>query len=148
MKKKRKSPQKFRLNITIVYYSNDAIQSFRKLLFDYFGNTSSILKLDFATSENIQVICEPDSNFVHNRYVIDMIYLRSSNQSWICRKELCEIVSTLHNQSKLYLQGVDICYQLQKMHKLYPFPSDFVRHLNYPYLEIHKKEGHTLCIKQ
>ncbi|MCX6195224.1 MAG: hypothetical protein NTY55_01060 [Flavobacteriia bacterium] len=65
-----------------------------------------------------------------------LIYFRSNYESNIHLKEFQKIIKDVFDYSNPFISGVEVLYQIQKHLKEYPFPSNFIGPLNYPYLEV------------
>ncbi|WP_443936838.1 hypothetical protein [Pedobacter sp. MW01-1-1] len=99
-----------------------------------------LYRLDYSISDGREIFSDlPNDN------PCDLIYLKATRHTSISAKDFQQLVNQMFSQAALF-GCVDIFFQLQKSLKDYPFPSDFVRPLNYPYLEIYENSQKKLYI--
>ncbi|MBP4139159.1 hypothetical protein [Flavobacterium geliluteum] len=130
-----KVKRKFRLNVLVSYSANLNINNYQNPIHSILKNFAWLYKLDYSIDSNTKVFdnIDIDSSFYSS---IDLIYFRSSAESTIDLKGFQKIIKDVFSYSNPFISGVEVLYQIQKHLKEYPFPNNFIRPLNYPYLEI------------
>lgn len=143
-----KSNRKYRLNIIITYYEGFDPTNYRTPLIQIFQNIAWLHKLDFATSIEHQFVLDDGLQLsaTHSKAVDDIVYLRQSSETRISIKDLRHLIDSLFDLSFLPCLGVEVGYQLQKALGKYPFPKNFLRFLNYPYVEVYKGNHSSLAV--
>ncbi|MFI3265225.1 MAG: hypothetical protein SNG38_08325 [Rikenellaceae bacterium] len=130
----------YRINIIVNYYfDNVNVNHYRQPIFDLLTNIAWLYRLEYAISEN--------HDFGLDEGEADLFYFRSTDQTYISRKDFDEIVTTLfRNGLSILSEGVDVARQYYKNLPQYPFPTSYYKPLNYPYTEVHNGDKVTLCI--
>ena len=146
--KKSNRIKRWRLNILVIYCDQMRANCYRFDILQVLKHLSSIYKLDYAISESHQFSSLPDSTEQStDKSIADIVYFRSNENSRVDVKELRLVIGNMfRNVPSLFVEGVEICNQLYKVLPEYPFPKDFYRPLNYPYIEFHKGSQKTLYI--
>lgn len=137
-----KSKKKFKLNVIVSYSKNVNSNNYRNPILTILKNFAWLYKLDYNIDVNTQAFGDIESDFYSEN---DLIYFRSTDQTQIDLKKFQKIISEVFVYNP-FLGGVEVGYQLQKALREYPFPKDFYRPLNYPYIEVHKGNQSELII--
>lgn len=127
--------KKFRLNVIVSYDANINIINYRNPILSIIKNFAWLYRLDYNIDENSQVFGDTESEF-HS--TVDLIYFRSTDLTSIDLKKFQKLISDVFGHLNPLLGGIEVFYQLQKALREYPFPNEYIRPLNYPYLEFHK----------
>jgi hypothetical protein len=134
----KKVKRKFRLNVCVSYSKNVNINNYRNLILSILENFALLYRLDYMIDVNTQVFGNVESDFYAAN---DIIYFRSTDLTQTDLKKFQKLISDVFPYNP-FLGGVEVGYQLQKHLREFPFPKDFYRPLNYPYIESHK-DGQT-----
>jgi len=153
--KKLKKKKVFRVNVVIHYWLEVDPYSYRAPLQELIRHLAWLYELEYAISENNPFEPVPNSSeHGHEKepLVADLVYLRSTKGTHIELKDLKRLIVDLAKKSFLPIAGVNMSYQLQKALSEFPFPKDYYRPLNYPYIEGHHNgevkvyiPKHALC---
>ena len=130
-----KNVKKFRLNVVVSYHKSVNVNNYRNPIHSIIKNFAWLYRLDYKIDVDSQVFGDIESDF---HLTVDLIYLRSSSETPIEAKAFRKLILDVFSHLNPFLGGVEVFYQLQKHLKEYPFPKNYIRPLNYPYLEIHK----------
>lgn len=126
----------FTINVLINYDETVNISNYREPLHAIFLNLSWLHGLDYSIDSNTLTF---DKVRTEINTTIDVVYLRSGINTNLTLKEIKEIIDLMVFKSIANIfSGVAIFYQTQVGSKGYPFPNEFYRPLNYPYVEFHK----------
>ncbi|MCT4646860.1 MAG: hypothetical protein N4A74_17860 [Carboxylicivirga sp.] len=138
----------WRLNVFVDYYDQQTANSYRFNTLELFKHLASIYKIDYSISIEHQFSIDNDSSEkTENKIICDLIYFRSNKYSRIERKDLRAAIDNMFKTvPSPFIEGVDIDTQLYKMLKKFPFPTDFYRPLNYPWIEHHSNSKKKLLI--
>ena len=128
-------PKKFRLNVIVSYNKNVNINNYRNPIHSILENFAWLYKLDYNIEANTQLFGETESELYST---VDLIYFRSTGLTPIPLKKFQKLISDVFVYESALLGGVEVFYQLQKHLREYPFPKEYIRPLNYPYVEYHK----------
>ncbi len=148
MNKKSNRIKRWQLNVFVDYYRQENVNSYRFNILELLKHLASIYKLDYAISVDHPFPFDDNlSNQLVNKDIIDLIYFRSNKNTRIERKEFRKAIDSMFRKvPSIFYEGVDIGTQLYKVLKEFPFPTDFYRPLNYPWIEHHKDSQITLLI--
>ncbi|MDP3679737.1 MAG: hypothetical protein Q8R22_02750 [Flavobacterium sp.] len=127
--------KKFRLNVIVSYDADININNYRNPILSIIKNFAWLYRLDYKIDENSQVFGDTESEF-HS--TVDLVYLRSTELTSMDLKKFQKLILDVFGHLNPLLGGVEVFYQLQKALREYPFPSEYIRPLNYPYLEFYK----------
>lgn len=138
--KKSNRVKHWRLNVLVTYFDQISADRYRFDILQLIKHLSSIYKLDYAINEDHQFSPESDSSEqLAHKSITDFVYFRSNKDSLVDAKELRSIIGCMfHTKNSLFLGTVDICTQLYKVLPQYPFPIEFYRPLDYPFVEFHQ----------
>lgn len=146
--KKSNLIKRWRLNVLVNYYDPMSANCYRFDILQLLKHLSSIYRLDYAISESHQFPSLPNSpEQSADRSIADLVYFRSNENSRFDVKEFRSVIGSMFRRvPSQFVEGVEICTQLYKVLPEYPFPNDFYRPLDYPYVEFHKGSQKTLYI--
>ncbi|MBC7399814.1 MAG: hypothetical protein H7289_07690 [Mucilaginibacter sp.] len=135
--------KKFRVNVVVMYFKNTNINNFQPPIFSLLKTLAWLHNLDYAIEPNSPAFYVSHLELYGQS---DLIYFRSTSDTQIDAKAFRKIISDIFYRSRAgMLQGAQVFYQLQKTLPQYPFPKDYIRPLNYPYLEVHKDGQTSVC---
>jgi hypothetical protein len=146
--KKSNRIKRWQLNVIVEYFAQTNANSYRFNILELLKHLASIYRLDYAISVEHQYSSNPDSyKQPDEKYIFDLVYFRSNENSRIEKKELRTTIDCMFRTvPSLFSEGVDVGTQLYKALKDFPFPTDFYRPLNYPWIEHHKGHQKKLLI--
>ena len=129
----------FRINVVISYMDGVNINQYRRPILNILTNLAWLYRLEYAISTS--------HNFGLPSGDADLIYFRSTERTGISKQDLDRIISDVFcNGLSLFSEGVDVGRQMYKVLPQYPFPKQYCKPLNYPYVELHNENKSTLCI--
>ena len=129
----------FRINVVISYLDGVNVNQYRQPILNILTNFAWLYGLEYAILT--------DHDFRLEDGTADLIYFRSTERTRISKKDLARIISDVfRNGLSLFSEGVDVGRQMYKVLPQYPFPKQYCRPLNYPYVELHNGNKSTLCI--
>lgn len=133
-KPKKKSKKIWRINVFVIYYQEQCVQLYRFNILEVLKNLASIYRLDYAIDVNYHPSTD-DSDSTD-----DLIYFRSNSSTRIEKKEFYSIINGMFkNVPSVFYEGVEVGTQLYKSLNDFPFPSEYYRPLNYPWVEYHQE---------
>lgn len=137
---KSTKPKTWRMNVVVDYFNSQNVKTNRYYILELLKNLASIYKLDYAISKNHLFPPVADyPEFSPEQIHADIIYFRSNNYTRFDRKEFRTIIDTLFNKIPTEFEdGYEVFPQLYKNLNDFPFPSEFFRPLNYPWIEYYK----------
>lgn len=126
----KKPNKKFRLNITISYMKGVNINNYQNPIQSIITNLAWLYRLEYSIDSGTNIFGNIENEMYQQP---DIIYIRSTDETNISLKEFQNLIKTifLYNGS-----GVEVNYQVQKYLTQYPFPTSYIKPLNYPYLEV------------
>ncbi|HET6558030.1 MAG TPA: hypothetical protein VFG54_11995 [Prolixibacteraceae bacterium] len=130
----------WRLNLVVSYFDQYKVDHYRFDILQILKHLSSIYRLDYVISvellfPSVTDLTEP---YFHES-TADLIYFRSNKNSVIGVKEFRKIIGDIFRTGAWSSYGgVDIFIQVYKALKQYPFPSNFYRPVEYPFIEFHQ----------
>ena len=131
----------YRLNVTICYSEDTNINQYRKPVLDIFKSFAWLYQLDYAISVN--------HDFGLENGAADLVYLRSTSRTEISKKELYNVIcEVFHHRSSFLWRGVYVDRQMYKVLSDFPFPDEFYRPLQYPYVEFHRGNKAALFVSE
>lgn len=134
---KKSTRKEFTLNVIVVYYESKNPNNYRDPIHNIFKFLAWLHGIDYALESSTRIFDKTESTI---NGITDIIYLRSGKHTLLSLREFQKVLDGVFSKSIATLfNGIDIFYQNQVATKLYPFPSEFYRPLNYPYVELHKK---------
>ncbi len=140
---KSKRIKLWRLNVVVLYYDQMSSNCYRFDILQLLKHLSSIYRLDYAISKSHNFPSVPDAD----KSIADLVYFRSNENTRVDAKELRSVIGCIfHRVPSQFNEGVEVFTQLYKFLPEYPFPNDFYRPLEYPYVEFHKGSKKTLYI--
>lgn len=145
-----KHSPKWKLNYIIVYRNIDSAKWHRHLIHDALVSVALLQKIDFAFDEDFPFFDESQykADPTLKELVVDIAYFRSNINSHSGIKAFRQIVDGLFYGYDIVLEDSPFhVYSMgTKYMSEYPFPQDFERPLNYPYVEHHEGKETTLCV--
>lgn len=138
----KKDVKKFKLNVIVSYAKTVNVNNYRNPILTILKNFAWLYKLDYSIDVKSEVFENIEASHYQNP---DLIYFRSTDQTQIDLKKFQKIISDVFVYNPFF-EGVEVLYQLQKALKEYPFPKDFYRPLNYPYIEMYKGSQSEIII--
>ena len=138
----------WRQNISIIYFEGTNPDSYRDFILGLLKNLATLYRLDYAITLDYPFAAEVDS-FGKNDHKdkSDLAYYRSNEHSQVSKKEFRSIVDCMFCKAPSWFsEGVEIWPQLYKFLKDFPFPTEFYRPLNYPWVEHHVGSQKKLLI--
>lgn len=119
----------------VSYSANVNINNYQNPIHSILKNFAWLYRLDYHIDSDTKVFdnIDVDSSFYSSS---DIIYFRSNDESNIDLKGFQKIIKDVFAYSNPFISGVEVLYQIQKYLNEYPFPNNFIRPLNYPYLEV------------
>ena len=138
----------WQINVEITYYDKFSRNSFQPVLHGFLINLASVYKLDYAIAVSYEFPFEGDlSKLPLGKDTFDFLYFRSNEQTRIDKKEFRSAIdSVFHKVPSQLFEGVEVETQLYKYLKMFPFPSEFYRPLQYPFVEYYKDFQKKLLI--
>ena len=138
----------WRANVLVIYNAQPYANAYRFHVLQAITSIASIYKLDYAVEQERQFPSSDGSTTPPpDKNIVDLVYLRSNHLSQIERKDFRQAIDGMFRTVPSPFQhGVEICTQLYKMLPQFPFPDEFYRPLNYPYVEFHKGSQTLLYI--
>lgn len=132
----------FRNNVEIIYDTVDLPAKYRPLIMPMLINLASLYRLDYFVEEDKVDLDGP------NKWHYDLIYFRSTEETDIDGKHFRKLINDLFaNATSFGFLSVNVLCQTQSKLKKNPFPSEFYRPLNYPYVEHHKDNRMLLKVR-
>lgn len=130
----------WRANVLVLYHDPTYAGAYRFHILQALTSIASIYKLDYAVEQERQFPSFGDSTTpLPDKNIADLVYFRSNQLSRIARKDFRRAIDGMFGTvPSLFVEGVEICTQLYKLLPRFPFPDEFYRPLNYPYVEFHK----------
>lgn len=132
----------FRLNVTVSYSKGVSLIAQRHLTHSVLKNFAWLYRLDFFIDEDTKVFGDIESVLYQTT---DFVYFKSNEETKIDFKALKTIINQVFSYNDILLGGTEVFCQTQSVSREFPFPKDFYRALNYPYIEEHK--GNQTSIK-
>lgn len=138
----------WRVNIVADYQGEKTHVSYRNTIVSIVYNIARLHKLDIAITYGHPISDETGSDTPQNpeQSVSDLFYLRSTSQSYVQRKTFQKMIEDIFRGNEFYYPVFVFC-MYQKNNKKYPFPSDFERPLEYPFVELHSGSQTSLYIE-
>ena len=126
--KKSNRIKRWQLNVIVDYFEQTNANSYRFNILELLKHLASIYSLDYAISVEHQFSSSTDSTEQSDdKYIFDLVYLRSNENSRIERKELRATIDCMFRRvPSQFFEGVDVGTQLYKALKDFPFPTDFL----------------------
>ncbi|MEZ5106814.1 MAG: hypothetical protein R2757_20080 [Draconibacterium sp.] len=148
LKRKSNRKKRWQLNVFVCYYGQENAKSYRFNILELLKHLASIYRLDYSITVDHQTSSDTDSSGQSDDTCIyDLIYFRSNENSRLEKKYFRETIDcTFRKVPSAFFEGVDIWTQLYKDLKNFPFPTDFYRPLNYPWIEHHTDSQKKLLI--
>lgn len=139
----KKSKKIWRINVFVIYYREQYVNLYRFNLLEVFKNLASIYRLDYAF--DIDYFGQSSNN--ESEAIDDLIYFKSNMNTRVEKKELHTIINCMFkNVPSAFWEGVEVGIQLYKSLKDFPFPSEFYRPLNYPWVEYYQGAQKKLMV--
>lgn len=129
--------KKFRQNLVVVYMTNPV--NFQAPVQSIMRHLAWLYRLEYSIADGHEVFSEATD------YPCDLIFLRATEHTSITSKAFQQLVTDMFAQGTLF-GCVDIFFQLQKVLKDYPFPSEYIRPLNYPYSDVYNGSTKKLYV--
>jgi len=138
----------WQLNIIVYYNTPETTKLNRYNIVELLKHLASIYRLDYAISvEHHFSDVDNSSEESADKFIYDLIYFRSNEYTRIERKVLRRVIDcTFREVPSEFYEGVEVGTQLYRALKDFPFPTDFYRPLNYPWIEHHKDSQKKLLI--
>lgn len=148
MNKKSNRIKRWQLNMVVDYYGEETAKLYRFNILELLKHIAAIYRLDYAISVNHEFSGDNDSTEQSDdKFFGDLIYFRSNEYTRIERKDLRQTIDSMFCKvPSVFYEGVDVFTQLYKALKDFPFPANFYRPLNYPWIEHHKSSEKKLLI--
>lgn len=133
---KQKPKKKFALNLIIAYYKTTNPDNYRAPIHNLLRNLAWLHGFDYAIESDTKIF---DKVVDDKEGPMDIIYFRSGQHTSLSLREFQKVIEAIFLKSIASpFSAVDVFYQNQVFTKRYPFPSEFFRPLNYPFIELHK----------
>lgn len=136
-----KKINKFRLNVMASYHKSVDNKMTKHLIHSIFRNFACLYRIDYQIQENSQVFGDVESDLYAST---DLIYFRSNQNTQIDLKTLQKLIDQVFAYNNILIDGIEVYYQYQKYLREFPFPLDFYRPLNYPFVEHYKDNQFSL----
>ena len=138
----------WQINVVVDYYDLKKANSYRFNLLELLKQLASVYRLDYAISVDHQFSVDTDSDEQFSgKDIVDLVYFRSNENSRIEKKDFRATIDCIFRKvPSIFYEGVDVFPQLYKVLKDFPFPTDFYRPLNYPYIEHYEDSQKTTLI--
>jgi hypothetical protein len=138
----------WRINIVVDYFDSKSTNANRFYILELLKNLASIYKFDYAISKNHKFPPVPDFPEISvDQIHADLVYFRSNEYTRFERKEFRAIIDCMFSKiPSEFDEGFEIFPQLYKNLKDFPFPTEFYRPLNYPWIEHHNDSQKKLLI--
>ena len=145
---KNKAKRKYRINLFIEYANPTCVNRFQRMIHELIGFLAWIYKFDYAISVDHQFSSESDCEQQSSHIIkFDLVYIRSGKETKIELKDFRRIINdTFGKYLSVWSDGVEIDHMSQNRLVDFPFPDEFHRPLNYPYVEVHKRGESKICI--
>ena len=151
--KPAKSPsRKWRLNYTVMYMNSKEAIAKREFVHNILISAATLRKIDYAID-----VDTPTPDELRNspskplrELVVDRVYFRSSPKSLSSIGEFRSLIDGLFRGFGILLCGdsFEVFSQPQRVLSSYPFPKEFCRPLEYPYVEYHNGTEVKICIPE
>ncbi len=147
MKKSSKRKTLWRINVVVSYFDVSCVKPYRGILIKLLKDLASIYKLDYSVADDYQDLVSEEEESSEEKFIYDIIYFRSNKYTRIEKKEFQSVINCMFKSvPSVFFEGVEIDTQLYKFLKFYPFPTNFYRPLNYPWIEYYDGEQTKLLI--
>lgn len=139
---------KWRINYCITYPTQTLASRYREIVLDTIYNVSSLVKIDLAIKRgHVFDYGNTDISGTSLREsVSDIVYFRSSPQTKVSIKDFRVMMRCIFHDYELIPDPFELFPMLQKSLPEFPFPGDFLRFLEYPYVEAHKGGHKSLTL--
>jgi hypothetical protein len=142
----KKIKKKFRLNVFVCYPKDVNINNYQNPIHNILTNFAWLYRLDYSIDLDTKLFADAlESNSYYSS--TDILYFRSTDESDIELKAFQKLIKEVFKYNSK-MGGVEVFYQIQKALKDYPFPHNFIRPLNYPYLEVFENGNGKIMIPE
>jgi len=131
---------KWRLNFVINYWTGAKIEISRTFILEQLRSFAILYRLDYATSVEHQ-FASCDNSIEPQKPLLpaDLFYFRSNIETKISKRDFRKVIAlTFDKPHNTQFGLVEFHFQMLSFLKVYPFPLEFYRPLNYPFVEQHK----------
>ena len=128
----------YRINVVALYHKGTNVNQYRQPIINLLAEFAWLYRLEYAISIN--------HDFAMQDGEADLIYLRSTVQTQISKKDFNVLISSVFQHGHLFVRGVEVFCQMYKFLPQYQFPSVYYKPLNYPYMEVHNENESNLYI--
>ncbi len=145
---KSNKKKNWQINVLVYYHDLDIANSYRFNILELLKQLASVYRLDYSISVDHQFAYDFDleEQFV-GKDIVDLVYFRSNENSRIEKKDFRATIDCIFRKvPSILFEGVDVGTQLYKVLKDYPFPTDFYRPLNYPWVEHYEDSQKTTLV--
>lgn len=138
----------WQINVVVDYYDLKKANSYRFNLLELLKQLASVYRLDYAISVDYQFSVDTDSDEQFSgKDIVDLVYFRSNENSRIEKKDFRATIDCIFRKvPSIFYEGVDVGTQLYKVLKDFPFPTDYYRPLNYPWVEHYEGSQMTTLV--
>jgi len=134
--------RRWRLNYVITYINSDCANRYRPLILNTLANIAIIHRIDYAIEHEYPIYDEIRNELSKplQGILADVIYFRASRNSLSSITDFRRLVDLIFQDYDITWRGTpyEVKCQIQKFLPQYPFPEEFCRPKDYPYLEYHK----------
>lgn len=133
----------WRVNVYVWLLAPQAVLQYRDRIQVLLQHLGWLYKLEYATS-----FCDASAVKIDQPQE-DLYFFRSTDQTPILGSEFQRVIKHLFDGAlNPFVQGVSVDPDSMKNTKLIPFPDEYWRMLNYPYLEHYTSGEKTLFVEQ
>lgn len=132
--------KKWRVNLSISYLLEIADQqTYGMPIHSILEHLAWLYKLDYAITTEYQLpfVVETQKKELLEKYEFDIFHFRSTEKTRISSKDFRQLIDNVFLRSRLFSEGVEVDIIMQKFQSQYPFPEEFYRPLQFPFVEHH-----------
>ena len=146
--KESKRKKNWQINVVIDYYDLEKANSYRFNILELLKQLASVYRLDYAISIDYQFSVDADlAEQFSGKDIVDIVYFRSNENSRIEKKDFRTTIDCIFRKvPSIFHEGVDVWTQQYKALKNFPFPTDYYRPLNYPWVEHYEDSQKTILV--
>jgi hypothetical protein len=141
---KKPIERNFTSNVVVTYYKGINPNQFREPIHDLLKGLAWLYSFDYSIDSNSSLF---DGSPETDQITVDLIYFRSGKNSAMSFRDFKNLIDTVFSKSLTLFGGVDVFCQTRIGAKKYPFPNEFCRPLNYPYVEMHTDSKAEIMVK-
>lgn len=139
----------WRINVILTYFGEDIAYLHRYNLIELLKHLAAIYSLDYAIAIEYEAPIDEDwedmEDLEDDVHIFDLIYFRANKNTRIEKKEFRKIIDCMFDKvPSMFHDGAYVSAQLYSALNEFPFPSEFYRPLEYPFIEHHQDSQTTM----